>query len=99
MDERSSKPKYNLKKSPDDKRGGDRHGAKPDPNQIAFSVVQQATGQAPKVLPEEPKKNPAAVTLGRLGGLKGGKARADSLTPDKRKAIAKKAAEARWNKG
>ena len=41
-------------------------------------------------------KNPAAVALGRLGGLKGGKARADSLTPAKRKAIAKKAAAARW---
>lgn len=42
------------------------------------------------------QKNPAAVTLGRLGGLKGGRARADSLTPEKRKAIAKKAAKARW---
>jgi hypothetical protein len=98
MDDRSSKPKYNLKKSPDDKRGGDRHGSRPDANQIAFSVVQQAIGEAPKVLPEEPKKNPAAVTLGRLGGLKGGKARAESLTPAKRKAIAKKAAQARWRK-
>ena len=49
---------------------------------------------------QEPKseKNPAAVTLGRLGGLKGGKARADKLSPKKRSAIAKKAAEARWNK-
>lgn len=68
MDDRSSKPKTDLKKSPDDNRGGDRHGARPDANQIAFSVVQQATGQIPKV-PEEPKKNPAAVTLGHLGGL------------------------------
>src|ERR1700734_2755488 len=98
MDDRSSKPKTNLKKSPDDKRGGDRHGARPDANQIAFSVVAKATGQVPKVLPEEPKKNPAAVTLGRLGGLKGGKARAKSLTPAKRKAIAKKAALERWRK-
>jgi hypothetical protein len=49
---------------------------------------------------QEPKseKNPAAVMLGRLGGLKGGKARADKLSPKKRSAIAKKAAEARWNK-
>ncbi len=70
-----------------------------DINQIAFSIVQQATGQMPKVAPPaQPKKNPAAVTLGRLGGLKGGKARADSLTPAKRKAIAKKAAAARWDR-
>lgn len=77
-------------------RSSNRGKGRPDPNEIAFNVVQQATGQAPK--PEPPKaKNPAAVTLGRLGGLKGGKARADALTPAKRKAIAKKAAEARWN--
>lgn len=44
-----------------------------------------------------PKKNPAAVALGRLGGLKGGKARAKSLSAEKRKAIAKVAAKARWN--
>jgi hypothetical protein len=69
-----------------------------DINQIAFRVVQQATGQIPKEEPVDPKKNPAAVTLGRLGGLKGGKARADKLTPAKRKEIAKKAAEARWAK-
>ena len=41
-------------------------------------------------------KNPAAVALGKLGGAKGGKARAEKLSPAKRKAIAKKAAEARW---
>jgi hypothetical protein len=46
----------------------------------------------------EPAKNPHAVALGRLGGLKGGKARADKLSPKKRKAIAKKAAETRWKK-
>jgi hypothetical protein len=45
-----------------------------------------------------PEKNPAAVTLGRLGGLKGGPARAASLSAAKRKRIAKKAAHARWNK-
>jgi hypothetical protein len=63
------------------------HG--PDVNETAFSIVQQATGQAPKADEPQRKKNPAAVTLGRLGGLKGGKARADSLTPTKRKDIAK----------
>jgi hypothetical protein len=46
--------------------------------------------------PVDPKKNPAAVALGRMGGLKGGKARAAKLSPAKRKAIAKKAAKARW---
>jgi len=46
----------------------------------------------------KPGKNPAAVALGRLGGLKGGKARAEKLSPEKRAQIAKKAAEARWNK-
>ena len=45
----------------------------------------------------EPAKNPHAVALGRMGGLKGGKARAEKLSAKKRKAIAKKAAEARWN--
>lgn len=42
-------------------------------------------------------KNPAAVALGRLGGLKGGKARAEKLSPGKRSEIAKKAAQARWS--
>lgn len=44
-----------------------------------------------------PEKNPAAVALGRLGGLKGGKARAEKLSEKRRKEIAKKAAMARWN--
>jgi hypothetical protein len=80
-------------------RSSKKKGEK-DINETAFSIVQMATGQIPKVEPPAPvvKKNPAAVTLGRLGGLKGGKARADSLTPAKRKAIAKKAAAARWTK-
>lgn len=45
---------------------------------------------------EDEGKNPAAVALGKLGGQKGGKARAESLTAEQRKAIAKKAAESRW---
>jgi hypothetical protein len=69
-----------------------------DINQIAFRVVQQAIGEVPKEEAPDPNKKPAAVTLGRLGGLKGGKARADKLTPEKRKEIAKKAAETRWAK-
>jgi hypothetical protein len=44
------------------------------------------------------EKNPAAVALGKLGGRKGGRARAEKLTPEQRSAIAKKAAEARWAK-
>ena len=63
-------------------------------NQLAYDIVQQVTGQAP--MPEPSTKNPAAVSLGRLGGLKGGKARADKLTPEERTAIAKKAAAKRW---
>ena len=47
---------------------------------------------------EPPKKNPAAVALGRLGGLKGGKARAEKLSARRRSQIAKKAAEARWER-
>ncbi len=76
-------------------RSSSRGKGRPDVNELAFSIVQQATGQIPKPVPP-PEKNPAAVTLGRLGGLKGGKARAAKLSPAKRKAIAKKAAEARW---
>ncbi|HWC60929.1 MAG TPA: hypothetical protein VHC44_14630 [Verrucomicrobiae bacterium] len=60
-----------------------------DLNQTAFSIVQQVTAEAPV-------KNPAAVALGRLGGLKGGKARAKALSPEKRKEIAQKAAQKRW---
>lgn len=63
-----------------------------DPNTLAASIVEQVTGTKIK------KKNPAAVALGRLGGLKGGKARAEKLSPKKRKEIAQKAAKARWTK-
>jgi hypothetical protein len=64
-------------------------------------AVDRAEGEGmaqPQGIPAESEKNPAAVALGRLGGLKGGKARAAKLTPAKRKAIAKKAATARWKK-
>jgi hypothetical protein len=67
-----------------------------DVNQLAKSIVDQATGEAPRVDP--PIKNAAAVELGRLGGLKGGKARAAKLSKKKRAEIAKKAAAARWKK-
>ena len=74
-----------------------RSGTKQDLNQRAFSIVQQLTGGMPKPNPDE-GKNPAAVALGRLGGLKGGKARAKKLSARQRKQSAKKAASARWEK-
>lgn len=64
-----------------------------DVNQLAHLIVNQATGE---IQPNDEGKNPAAQALGRLGGLKGGKARAEALSPAKRKSIAKKAAQARW---
>ena len=63
-------------------------------NELAYNTMLQATGQIEK--PKAPEKNPAAVTLGRLGGLKGGKARAEKLSPAKRRSIAKNAALKRW---
>lgn len=66
-----------------------------DPNELAKQLVDEATGEAPKVDPDA-GKDPAAVALGRKGGLKGGKARAAKMTPDERRESARKAAEARW---
>jgi hypothetical protein len=65
-----------------------------DPIQLAKLIGDIATGQVEDKVDDG--KNPAAVELGRLGGQKGGKARAEKLSPTKRKAIAKKAAKARW---
>ena len=74
-----------------------RKERKGDANQIAHSILQDVIALTEK--PSAPSaKNPAAVALGRLGGLKGGKARADSLSAKKRSEIAQKAAESRWNK-
>jgi hypothetical protein len=67
-----------------------------DPIQAARSILAQIVGDEPKLEPEE--KDPAAVLLGRRGGLKGGTARAKALTPEQRKESARKAAEARWGK-
>jgi hypothetical protein len=66
-----------------------------DLNLIATRIVFETT--EPKEPPKK-EKNPAAVALGRLGGLKGGKARAEKLSAKKRKEIAKMAANARWSK-
>ena len=71
-----------------------------DPNELAKLIVDIATGEKEDrpPTPEEEGKDPAAVNLGRRGGRKGGKARAVKLSPDKRSAIASKAAKARWGK-
>jgi hypothetical protein len=68
-----------------------------DTNQRAKNIVDIATGEFEEIKTGE-VKNINAVELGRLGGLKGGKARAESLTAKKRKEIAKKAAKKRWEK-
>lgn len=70
---------------------------KKDVNQIAAEILAAAIGQLPDETAKG-EKNPAAVALGRLGGQKGGKARAEALSPTKRSQIAKKAAAARWTK-
>ena len=67
----------------------------------ALRVVEEATKDKDTITIEEVKiegKNPNAVALGRLGGLKGGKARAQKLSPDQRKEIAKRAAKKRWGR-
>jgi hypothetical protein len=66
-----------------------------DSNQLAHRIAAIAAGEDVPSLKRH-RKNPAAVALGRRGGLKGGKARAAALSPAKRSAIAKKAAAARW---
>lgn len=66
-----------------------------DPNQLAKLITDIATGEAEEE--GNDGKDPAAVSLGRRGGLKGGKARAASLSPEERSAIASKAAAARWS--
>ena len=76
----------------------DRSPKRPrDPNELAYRVFLESIGEAPKTEPPA-EKNPAAVALGRLGGLKGGAARAAKLSPKKRSQIAAKAAAARWGK-
>jgi hypothetical protein len=87
MPSRSSKPK--------------RKGTEHDFTVVARRVVEQAIGEKLDGSPlDDPHagKNPAAVALGKLGGAKGGKARASALSPAKRKAIAKKAATVRWQR-
>jgi len=69
-----------------------------DLNAMAAAIVDQATGDEPTPDPDE-GKDPHAVALGRLGGRKGGKARAQRLSPERRVEIARNAAKARWHRG
>lgn len=76
----------------------DRSRKRPrDVNALAKHVVDEATSEVPH-LDAESGKDPAAVELGRRGGLKGGKARAAKLTPEQRAESARKAAQARWQR-
>jgi len=68
-----------------------------DVNELAFRILAECIGQTKQ--PERDAVSAAAAALGRRGGLKGGPARAAKLSAAKRKAIAKKAAAARWKKG
>jgi hypothetical protein len=73
---------------------------KPDVNQMASNLIDALAGELPSEEPIKDAKSklPAAVELGRRGGLKGGKARAEKLSTKKRREIAQKAAQARWAK-
>lgn len=66
---------------------------KSDPNRAAFDLLKQIIDKG-----ESDGKNPMAVAMGRLGGLKGGRARAAKLSKEERSASALKAARARWDK-
>ncbi len=67
-----------------------------NPNELAAFIVEQATGDDEPPDTDAPAKYPAAVALGRLGGEKGGPARAKKLTKEQRSEIARRAAQARW---
>ena len=84
-----------------------KRSSKPDENEMAFDGLQELLRRSEardkgkpidQPAEDEPAKNPHAVALGRMGGLKGGKARAKKLSPERRKEIARKAIESRWAK-
>ena len=76
-----------------------RSRKKEDVNEAAFRVVQESTRDRDEPAPQaKRRKNPAAVALGRKGGLKGGHARAAKLTKEQRAESARRAAMARWEK-
>jgi hypothetical protein len=75
----------------------DRSRKRPrDPNQLGKLIVDIATGEVEDV-PDHSGKDPAAVALGRKGGLKGGKARAARMTAEERSEAARRAARKRWD--
>jgi hypothetical protein len=75
----------------------DRSRKRPrDSNQLAKLVADIATGEVEEAA-EDSGKDPAAVALGRKGGLRGGKARAASMTPEERSDAARRAARVRWS--
>jgi hypothetical protein len=67
-----------------------------DFNEAAFRVVAESTAEPIPITAAKRRKNPAAVALGRLGGKKGGRARAEKLDPARRREIASNAARKRW---
>jgi hypothetical protein len=69
-----------------------------DPNKLAKLIADIATGDVDQLPATEDGRDPAAVLLGRRGGLKGGRARAEKMTPERRTEIARTAAAARWSK-
>lgn len=73
---------------------------RPDVAEVAFRVMQEAIGEAPKTLPpsERTEKSLEATKRGQLGGRSGGKARAGKLTQEQRAEISRLAAQARWRK-
>lgn len=76
-----------------------KHPRRPrDPNELAKLITDIATGETEDRVLDENGRDLAAVLLGRRGGLKGGKARAESLSPERRQEIAQRAAAARWGK-
>jgi hypothetical protein len=75
----------------------DRSRRPRDSNQLAKLITDIATGEVEDTAGDD-EKNPAAVALGRKGGLKGGKARAENMTPEERSDAAKRAAATRWSK-
>ena len=75
----------------------DRSRKRPrDVNELAASIVDEATSEASSPADPDEGKNPAAVELGRKGGLKGGRARAERMTAEERSESARRAALARW---
>ena len=79
----------------------EKHAKRPrDPNQLAKLIADIATGQVEDrpPTPEEEGKDPAAVERGRLGGVRGGKARAANMTASERKEAATRAVKARWSR-